>query len=102
MGDISNRLRSGKPITIASIAFPEAVTTAPGTLASDHTVAINDGIAYCIYCDTAGEILKIKLLDGSDYTTPPLQAGYNPRICTYIYSTSNGSTIAGNIEVGAW
>ena len=87
---------------VASMIHQEAVTTAAGTLAADHTVAGNNGVATVIYCDTAGEILKIKLLDGSDYTTPPLQAGYNPRVCTYIYATTAGSTIAGTVEVGSW
>ena len=66
----------------------------------DHDVVINSGLAYVVYCDTAGEILKIDNTKMTGFTTLALQAGYNEIEVTKIWQT--GSTIAGNVDVGAW
>ena len=68
--------------------------------AVDHVVAIGNGVADGIYCDTAGEILKIDTLTLTGFTTLALQEGYNPIEVTKIYKT--GSTIAGNVDVGSF
>ena len=67
---------------------------------ADHAITINSGLAYGVYCDTAGEILKIDTPRQTGFTTLALQAGYNPMKITKIYLT--GSTISGNVDVYAW
>lgn len=67
---------------------------------TDHEVSINDGIAFAINCDTAGEILKIDTEVMTGYTTLPLVEGINLIQCTKVYKT--GSTIAGIVELQAW
>ena len=66
----------------------------------DHVVVINSGVADGVYCDTAGEILKIDNNSLTGFTTLPLQAGYNPIEVKKVYQT--GSTIVGNVDVGSF
>jgi hypothetical protein len=61
---------------------------------TDHTPSMNGGVADGVYCDTAGEILKVDTTRQSGYTTPALQAGFNPMEVTKVYKV--GSTITGN------
>jgi len=68
---------------------------------TDHSVVIGGGIAMAMYCDTAGEILKIDMPAMTvPFTTLALQAGWNQISCTKIYKV--GSTIAGGIMLGVW
>jgi len=67
---------------------------------TDHTVLINGGQAMAIYCNTAGEILKIDTGRQTAFTTLALQAGWNQIAVTKVYKT--GSTIAGSVMLGAW
>ena len=64
---------------------------------TDHTVSLKGGVADGVYCDTAGEILKIDTTLQTGYTTLALQAGFNPMEVTKIYKT--GSTISGSVDV---
>lgn len=80
----------------ASVSEMEHVDISGG----DHDVVINSGLAYGIYCDTAGEILKIDNNKLTGYTTLGLQAGWNEIEVTKVWQA--GSTIAGNVDVGAW
>jgi hypothetical protein len=66
----------------------------------DHDVVINGGVGMAIYCDTAGEIIKIDNTMMTGYTTLALQAGINEIEVTKVYQT--GSTITGNVDVYAW
>jgi len=66
---------------------------------TDHTVAINNGIAMCVVCDTDGEILKIDTPKQAGITRTFFK-GYNPRAVTKVYKV--GSSIAGNVWLGAW
>lgn len=68
--------------------------------AVDHVVAITAGVADGIYCDTAGEVLKIDNSVLVGYTLPALQAGFNPIEVTKVYKA--GSTIVGNVDVGSF
>lgn len=67
---------------------------------ADHQVTINGGVAMAVYCDTAGEILTIDNTMLTGYTTLALMEGWNAIEVTKIYQT--GSTISGNVDVGAW
>jgi len=78
----------------------EHVTSISASPLVDHTVTINGGVAYGVYCDTEGEILKIDNQTQAGYTTLALQAGFNPMEITKIYAV--GTTITGNIDVYAW
>lgn len=66
----------------------------------DHDVTLNDGLAMAIYCEVAGEVLKMDTTEATGQTTPALQAGFNPWECTKVYKT--GSTLAGNVYVVSW
>ena len=66
----------------------------------DHVCALESGIALAVYCDTAGEILKIDNTKMTGYTTLALQAGWNEIEVTRVWQT--GSTIAGNVDLGTW
>jgi len=67
---------------------------------TDHTPSLNNGVAMAVYCDTAGEILKIDTLESTGITTLALQAGYNPIEVTKVYKV--GSTITGNVALLSW
>ena len=62
----------------------------------DHTISLNGGVADGVYCDTAGEILKIDTTQQTGHTTLALQIGFNPIEVTKVYQA--GSTISGNVQ----
>ena len=66
----------------------------------DHDVVINNGVADGVYCDTAGEVLKIDNNSVTEFTTLPLQAGYNPIEVTKVYQA--GTAIFGNVDLGGF
>lgn len=69
-------------------------------VAGDHAPALTGGVAKAMYCSQAGEVLKIDTTLQTGYTTPPLQAGFNPMEVTKVYQT--GSTIAGTVAFVSW
>ena len=86
----------GRSDQFASARFIERLDIGSG----DHTFSLGDGVAYGVYCDTAGEILKIDNTEMTGYTTLALQAGWNPLEVIKVYQT--GSTVAGDIDLYSW
>ena len=66
----------------------------------DHDVVINNGVAFGVNCESAGEILKIGTTEQTGYTTVPLQAGMNLIEIVKVYQT--GSIVADAIDLVAW
>ena len=67
---------------------------------TDMRISINGGVAYAIYCESAGDVLEISNTATTKKVTPVLQAGMNEFEVTEIFAAN--TVLVGNCWAVAW